>query len=318
MTSVQDRLTDAAYALGWKIVCRMPEAAARHAFLAAGDVAWRRQGPRVATLEANLRRVLGPQASGKELRALSRAAMESYSRYWLEVFRLPVIGRDQIMAGMHATDEQRLLGALAAGRGVVVALPHMGNYEQAGVWIIDRAAGTFTTVAERLRPESLFQRFLAFREGLGFEVLPATGGDSRFGVLAQRLRAGGLVCLVSDRDVTGRGIEVDFFGEPARMMGGPAALAVQTGAALLPVTLWFEETAWGARIHEQVPVPADGTRREKVAVMTQQVARAYEEGIRAHPQDWHMLQRVFTADLDPARLAAADAAHAAAGQAGGP
>ena len=99
-------------------------------------------------------------------------------------------------------------------------------------------------------------------------------------------------------------------------MGGPAALAVQTGAALVPVTLWFEETGWGARIHEQVPVPADGTRREKVAVMTQQVARAYEEGIRAHPEDWHMLQRVFTADLDPARLAAAEAAHATAGQAG--
>jgi KDO2-lipid IV(A) lauroyltransferase len=320
VTSVQDRLTDTAYALGWKIVCRMPEPAARRAFLAAGDLAWRRQGLRVQMLEANLRRVLGPQASGKELRALSRAAMESYSRYWLEVFRLPVIGRDQIMAGMHITpeDEDRLLGALAAGRGVVVALPHMGNYEQAGAWIINRAAGTFSTVAERLKPESLFQRFLAFREGLGFEVLPATGGDSRFGVLAQRLRAGGLVCLVSDRDVTGRGIEVDFFGEPARMMGGPAALAVQTGAALLPVTLWFEETGWGARIHEQVPVPADGTRREKVAVMTQQAARAYEEGIRAHPEDWHMLQRVFTADLDPARLAAADAEHAAAGQAGGP
>ena len=222
MTSVQDRLTDTAYALGWKIVCRMPEPAARRAFLAAGDLAWRRQGPRVAMLEANLRRVLGPQASGKELRALSRAAMESYSRYWLEVFRLPVIGRDQIMAGMHVSeDEDRLLGALAAGRGVVVALPHMGNYEQAGAWIINRAAGTLTTVAERLKPESLFQRFLAFREGLGFEVLPATGGDSRFGVLAQRLRAGGLVCLVSDRDVTGRGIEVDFFGEPGPDDGRP-------------------------------------------------------------------------------------------------
>jgi KDO2-lipid IV(A) lauroyltransferase len=102
--------------------------------------------------------------------------------------------------------------------------------------------------------------------------------------------------------VTGGGIDVDFFGEKARMMGGPAALAVQTGAALLPVTLWFDGPGWGAQIHEEIRVPAEGTRREKIAVMTQQVAGVYEAGIRAHPQDWHMLQRVFTADLDRDRL----------------
>ena len=127
-------------------------------------------------------------------------------------------------------------------------------------------------------------------------------------MLAQRLRAGGLVCLVSDRDVTGRGIDVEFFGETARMMAGPAALAVQTGAALLPTTLWFDGDGWRARICDEVPVPETGTRREKVAVMTQAVARDYEDGIRAHPQDWHMLQKVFVADLDPERLAAADRA----------
>ncbi len=317
MTSMRDRLTATAYSAGWKLVCRLPEPAARQAFLAAGDLAWRRQGPRVQVLEGNLRRVVGPQATGKQLRALSRAGMRSYSRYWLEVFRLPVIPQQRIMAGMRVAGAERLDAAMAAGHGVVVALPHMGNYEQAGAWLIGHGAGRFSTVAERLQPESLFRRFLAFREGLGFEVLPATGGNHPFGVLAQRLRAGGVVCLVSDRDVTGRGIEVQFFGEPARMMGGPAALAVQTGAALLPVTLWFEGEDWGAQIHEQVPVPAAGTRREQVAAMTQQVARAYEDGIRDHPEDWHMLQRVFTADLDPARLAAAAAAPAGAAQAGG-
>jgi lauroyl/myristoyl acyltransferase len=143
-------------------------------------------------------------------------------------------------------------------------------------------------------------------------------------VLAQRLRAGGLVCLVSDRDVTGRGIDVEFFGEKARMMAGPAALAVQTGAALLPATLSFDGPGWRARIYNEVPVPESGTRREKVAAMTQAVARDYEDGIRAHPQDWHMLQKVFVADLDPERLAAADRAErgggepASAGAGGGP
>jgi KDO2-lipid IV(A) lauroyltransferase len=130
------------------------------------------------------------------------------------------------------------LGYLAAGRGVVFALPHMGNYDLAAAWIIARGAGSVTTVAERLKPESVYDRFVAFRESLRVEVLPASGGtSSSFAVLVQRLWAGKLVALVCDRDVTGSGIEVEFFGEKARMMGGAAALAVQTGVALMPVIL---------------------------------------------------------------------------------
>jgi phosphatidylinositol dimannoside acyltransferase len=309
--SVRDRLLDAGYGLGWSLVCRMPESWARRLFRFAGDIAWRRQGRGVQRLEANLRRVIGPEPSGKELRALSRVAMRSYARYWMEVFRLPVISAERVVADMHCTGEEILLAHLNAGRGVVAALPHMGNWEQAGAWIIALGVGKLTTVAERLKPESVYQRFVEFREGLGFEVLPASGGMSRFGVLAQRLRAGGLVCLLADRDVTGGGVEVEFFGEKARMMGGPAALAIQTGAALLPVTLWFEGPYWGAHIHEEIPVPAEGTRRDKVAAMTQDLARFFEAGVSAHPEDWHMLQRVFMADLDLARLeAGGDAASA--------
>ncbi|MBO0773462.1 MAG: phosphatidylinositol mannoside acyltransferase [Actinobacteria bacterium] len=309
MSRTKDWLADSGYALGWSLVCRMPESWARWLFERAADIAWRRQGHRVQVLEANLGRTGGGQLSGKQLRALSRRAMRSYARYWLEVFRLPVISTERIVADMRAIgEEQTALGHLKAGRGVVFALPHMGNWEHAGAWIIARGAGRFTTVAERLKPESVYERFVAFREGLGMEVLPATGGASRFGVLAQRLRGGNLVCLLADRDVTGSGIEVEFFGEKARMMAGPAALAVQTGAALMPVTLWYEGPYWGAHIHEEIPVPAAGSRREQVAAMTQQLARVFEQAINAHPEDWHMLQRVFVADLDPARLAAAVAA----------
>jgi phosphatidylinositol dimannoside acyltransferase len=142
-------------------------------------------------------------------------------------------------------------------------------------------------------------------------VLPASGGQNPFGVLAQRLRAGKLVALPCDRDVTGGGIEVEFFGEKALMMGGPAALAVQTGAALMPATLWFDGDRWGVRIYEEIPVPEVGDRWQKSAAMTQQIARVFERGIREHPADWHMLQRVFVADLDPQRLAAARARLAA-------
>jgi len=157
-------------------------------------------------------------------------------------------------------------------------------------------------VAERLRPESLYDRFVAFRERLGMEVLPHSAGASRFGVLAQRLRTGGLVALLCERDLTGSGIEVEFFGEPARIMGGPAALAEQTGAALMPVTLWYEGENWGAHIHQEIPVPGTGIRQENVAAMTQQLARVFEDGIARHPEDWHMLQKVFVADLDTGRL----------------
>jgi KDO2-lipid IV(A) lauroyltransferase len=130
-------------------------------------------------------------------------------------------------------------------------------------------------VAERVKPESVYGRFVAFREGLGVEVLPASGGtSSAFGVLAQRLRAGKLVCLVCDRDVTGTGMEVEFFGEKARMMGGPAALAVQTGAALMPVILWFEGDHWGVQVHEEIPVPAEGDGKQKTAAMMQWSAPA--------------------------------------------
>jgi KDO2-lipid IV(A) lauroyltransferase len=310
---LKDRLIDAGYGLGWSAVCRLPESWSRSCFRFAADIAWRRQGPRVQVLEGNLRRVIGAAAPGGDLRAVSRAAMRSYARYWLEVFRLPAMPVDRLVSGMHDTGHvQAAFEYLAAGRGVVFALPHMGNYDQAGAWIIASGAGSLTTVAERVKPESVYDRFVAFREGLGMEVLPASGGNSRFGTLAQRLRSGKVVCLPCDRDVTGGGIEVDFFGEKARMMGGPAALAVQTGAALLPATLWFEGDDWGLHIGAEIPVPAEGDRKQKTAVMMQQVARFFEDGIRAHPQDWHMLQKVFVADLDPARLAAAQAKEAAA------
>ena len=320
---LSERLTGYAYQLGWKLICRLPESWARWVFSEVADIAWRRQGPKVQVLEANLRRVLsysqgrpvvdgpvvdgpvvdGPVVDGKELRALSRAALHSYARYWLEVFRLPAIPVERIVSGMHIdpAGEAELFANLKAGRGVVVALPHMGNFEQAGAWVVARGAGTFTTVAERLRPESVYEAFVRFRQSLGMEVLPLTGGHSPFGTLAQRLRAGGLVCLVSDRDLKETGVEVEMFGEQARI-AATAALALHTGAALMPVGTWFEGDDWGAHIYEEIPVPASGTRAEKVAEMSQQMARVFERAIAEHPQDWHMLQRVFTADLDPARL----------------
>jgi phosphatidylinositol dimannoside acyltransferase len=303
---IKDRLASAAFEAGWTLVCRLPEPWARRLFAFGADIAWRRQGGGVQVLEGNLLRVLGRDADGTELRAMSRKVIRSYARYYLEAFRLQGIPAERLLAGMHndGPNVPLTMEYLDSGRGVIYALPHSGQFEAAGAWIIAKGAGSFTTVAERLKPEAVFQRFLAFREGLGMEVLPTSGGPHPFGVMAQRLRAGKLVCLVADRDLSDTAVEVDFFGEKALMPAGPAALAIQTGAALMPVSCWFVgDDEWGTYVHDEIPVPADGDRKAKVAVMTQQLAAVFEQGIREHPEDWHMLQRLFVADLDPDRLA---------------
>ncbi|MFD7922739.1 phosphatidylinositol mannoside acyltransferase [Streptomyces sp. NPDC059740] len=293
----RDRLTDALYGAGWAGVRRLPEPVAGRLGRSLADAAWQRRGKGVRRLEANLARVV-PHADEAELHRLSRFAMRSYLRYWMESFRLPSWTPERIAANFAPEGVDHLRKAMAEGRGAVVALPHLANWDLAGAWLSTVLGIPFTTVAERLKPEALYDRFVAYREGLGMEVLPHTGGAA-FGKLARRLRSGGAVCLVADRDLSSSGVPVDFFGERASMPAGPAMLALQTGAALLPVTLWYEAPPrMGGRVHAPVEVPQSGTRKEKAAAMTQAVADAFASGIAAHPHDWHMLQRLWLDDLD--------------------
>jgi phosphatidylinositol dimannoside acyltransferase len=311
METLRERLTSAAFRTGWSLVCRLPESLARSLFNLGADIAWHREGPGVQVLEGNLVRVLRVEAGsddvdGADLRALSRSVLRSYARYYRETFRLQIIPDERILDGMHVNQENvdLTLEHMRNGRGVIYALPHMGDFEQAGRWVILVGAGSIVAPAERLKPESVFQKFLAFREGLGMEIVPTSGGPHPFGVMAQRLRAGKLVTIVADRDLSDTGVEVDFFGEKALFPAGPAALAVQTGAALMPVSCSFVgETEWAAHVYDEIPVPADGNRRQKAAAMTQELARVFEQAILEHPEDWHMLQKLFVSDLDPERLA---------------
>ncbi|MER6298504.1 phosphatidylinositol mannoside acyltransferase [Kitasatospora sp. NPDC001539] len=291
-----DRLVYWAYALGWAVLKHLPEPVARGLFDRLADYAWRRRGKRVLQLEANLRRVR-PELDEAALRSLSRAGMRSYLRYWMESFRLPVWSRARVARDVRVEGFENLREPMEAGRGAVIALPHMGNWDLAGTWVAQQGY-PFTTVAERLKPERLFDRFVAFREGQGMEVLALTGGSVNvIGTLARRLREGRLVCLVGDRDLSEAGLEVSFFGEATRMPAGPAALCQRTGAALLPVTLWYDGPVMRARIHPEVVAPEEGGRKERTQAMTQAMARVWERGIREHPQDWHMLQRFWLADL---------------------
>jgi len=193
--------------------------------------------------------------------------------------------------------QENLDAALAQGTGAVVALPHSGNWDMAGVWLVGHS-GTFTTVAERLKPESLYQRFIDFRETLGFEVLPLTGGDRPPAtVLAERLRQNKVVCLLGDRDLTSSGVPVTFFGAKTLMPAGPAHLAATTGAALLPVGLWFTADGWEFRIHPPIRVAGSAA----VPAATQALADVFAADIAAHPADWHMLQKLWLADLPEGR-----------------
>ena len=281
------RLTATSYAAGWALVRGLPAPVAARLFDAGADLAWRRGGPGVDRLRVNLARV-APEA---DLNALTRSALRSYARYWREVFRLPSLSPADVAAATQVCGRATLDLAVQDGKGVILALPHLGNWDTAAVWLLAQGMA-FTTVAERLKPEALFDRFIAFREGLGMEVLALTGGERPpFDVLAERLEAGGVLALLSDRDLTPRGIEVQLFGARTRMPAGPAALALRTGAALIPTTLSFTATGWAIRFH---PAIAASTP----AQMTQDLADAFAVGIAAAPQDWHMLQRLWLDDLD--------------------
>jgi phosphatidylinositol dimannoside acyltransferase len=306
MRPMPDRLTVLAYTLGWRVVRALPEAIAYTLFTLIADVAWWRHGSGVRRLQANLARAV-PGASAEQLRALSRQGMRSYLRYWCDAFRMPGWSKERIVSTVRVDGEDTLRNAFLGGTGVVVALAHHGNWDHAGAWSTYELAKV-TTVAERLKPEELFEEFVAFRESLGMEILPLTGGGNVFGRLMQRVKAGGFVPLLADRDLTNHGIRVNLLGEPARMAPGVAALALATRAPLLPINIYYERlprsaiARWGIvlQIHPPVPIP-EGTRAEQIATMMQSCADALGAGIAQYPQDWHMLQRVFEADLDPER-----------------
>lgn len=296
-----ERIADLQYAAAWRLLRTVPARPARWVFEAgAGQVA-RRGGPGPAQLRANLARLV-PDVDAAELDDLVVTAMRSYGRYWSETFRLA--GRDlpRIHAGTDITGpgSAALLAAFADRRPVVIALPHSGNWDAAGAWLVEqlRAMGqepAFTTVAQRLRPESLYRRFVDYREQLGMEVVAAGDGTTAHRALTRRLRGGGVVCLVADRDVTGGGAPVSLLGAPARLPSGPARLAALTGALLVPACPTFTPRGWAIAFAEPVPV-AD---RAAVPGAVQAVADALGALLRERPVDWHALQPIWTADAEP-------------------
>lgn len=296
----------AAYRWGWSGVRRMPERAAYTAFEALADANYRRNGKGVRRMRANYA-LVRPELSADALDALVRDGQRSYFRYWCEAFRLPDFSADQIRAMVDVEGDAPVRAELAAGRGVVCFLGHLGNWDLAGAWSTTNLSPV-TTVAERLEPEQVYAAFLAFRERLGMTILPLTGDGPVFERLEAALRAGALVPLLADRDLTSTGLEVTLAGHRARVAAGPAALAVATGCALYPVSTRYAADPASPRgqrlvvtFHDRVPDAGGPSRAERTAAMTQRCMDALGAVIVEHTAQWHMMQRVFVRDLTPGR-----------------
>ncbi|MFM8240288.1 MAG: phosphatidylinositol mannoside acyltransferase [Actinomycetota bacterium] len=293
---MSEALSNVGFGVGWSVVKRMPEPAAQRLFQSVADRTWKQQGQGVRQLRANLARVL-PDDDLPRLDSISHEGVRRYMRYWCETFRLPAWSHERVRQSFRLVRGLDMLdSAVASGRGAIMVSPHMGNWDLAAAWACDRY-GTLATVAERLKPEGLYDRFVAYREGLGMEVHPL-GDPDVIRILIRRLREGRLVCLLADRDLSHTGVPVDFFGEKASMPAGPAVLSLMTGAPIMPVLTWHTPDGVDAEVAPALGVPPEGSRDERIRRITQEMADSFARGIRAHPQDWHMMQPLWTSDLE--------------------
>ena len=281
-------LTALAYFAGWRIVRWLPEKSAYRFFDFVANRVSSKGGKSILRLESNLRRVV-PSINEIELNTLARAGMRSYLRYWCDTFRSPDWDKDRIQSTVTVNDVELLLEPVRNKRGVVVSLPHAGNWDHAGSFFCSKGIA-LVTVVERLKPEKLFNKFLEYRTAIGMEALPLDGRV--MGTLASRLREGKLVALVADRDLSNSGIDVKFFDGIARMPAGPALLAIRTGADL--ITAFVSYTKNGIHIEfRKVEIAPGVDEAEKVRNTVQLCADNFASGISEHPEDWHMLQRIW-------------------------
>lgn len=243
----------------------------------------------------NVERVIGRELTEREARQWSRRVFRHYARYWLEGSRLPAVPPEVVLQRFEVESGfEHLVDNTAAGRGVIMALPHVGTWEWGGTWLALKGY-PMTSVAEAVEPQALYDWFVSKREAMGLKIVPM-GGDVG-STLLRTLREGGLVGLLCDRDILGNGVEVEFFGERTTLPGGPATLALRTGAVILPTAVYSRPN----RGHTAVimpPVPTDrrGSLREDVQRITQAVAWDLEELIRRAPEQWYLFQPNWPSD----------------------
>ncbi len=245
-------------------------------------------------IERHLRRVSAGSLRGLALQRAVNRAFQSYVKYWVESFRLSAMSPAELDARMSYEGMEHVDAALAAGNGVIMALPHLGGWDFGGAWFASQGYKA-TVVVEPLEPPELFEWFADMRRSLGIEVVPL--GPEAGTAILRRLKEGGIVGLVCDRDLPGTGVAVSFFGEETTLPSGPATLALRTGAPLLPTCVYFD----GRRGHRGVirpPVPVErtGKFRDDVVRVTQSLANEFEAMIGEAPDQWHLFQPNWPSD----------------------
>lgn len=294
---MRDRLAYYAYRGFVGALGLLPEPAMRRVGEWLGRAGWYLVPSRRRLVQRHLRRILGDVAE-EEIVARSKAMFASYGRYWAEVFWLRPNRIAGLVANSTVENESGMRAAFARGKGLLLILPHMGNWEVAGA--VSRGLGMpVLSAAENLPNPLITEWFLDVRKMAGIDIVLTGRGARATGALMQRLKEGETVALLADRDVTGRGIPVTFFGESTTMPAGPIALAVKTGAPVLVVGSYFEEGP-GHRyvVSNPLPLPEEGTKDERVAAGVQLLAEALEERILRKPEDWHLFVPNWPSDRE--------------------
>ena len=284
----------AAYRAGARVSQALPEPLVGPVSRVAGIGFGQAMRGRRDIIARHLRRVHGPQLEGTALRRAVDRAFDSYARYWVESFRLPTCRTSRSPRTSPTKASSTCARRLADGKGVILALPHLGGWEWAGRWIADCAI-PITVVVEPLEPPELFEWFADFRRSLGMNVVPLGPGAASAAIKA--VKANGVVCLLCDRDIGGGGIEVEFFGERTTLPAGRRRSALRTGAPVLPTAVYFRRRRpprhrGAAARHRRVTVRCPRTSRASPRSSRIEL----EDLIRIAPEQWHLLQPNWPSD----------------------
>jgi KDO2-lipid IV(A) lauroyltransferase len=283
-----------AFRLGSRLARALPAPVADGVARGVGRAVAPFAGDRRGQVERNLRRIHGPGLGGPALRRKVGDTFASYARYWVESFRLPGTPAERLAAGMTIEGWEHIDAGLAQGKGVILALPHLGGWEWAGFWVAACKQVPITVVVESLEPPDLYEWFVDLRESFGMHVVPL--GPEVGGRVLGALRDNHVLCLLCDRDLGGGGVEVEFLGERTTLPAGPATLALRTGAPLLPTAVYYEPPGHHGIVRPPVDTARTGRLRDDVARVTQTLADELGDLIRRAPEDWHLLQPNWPSD----------------------
>ena len=277
------------YLFAWKVIGVLPEKSAYKLANKISDQIFNKNGKGVKRLRNNYKRVL-TSISNDELEALTKEGMRSYLRYWFDTFRLNKWSKSRIIQTTLVVRENLLRDPIEKKNGCIIALPHAGNWDHAAAYFCSTEI-PITTVVEKLKPEAIFKKFLAYRESIGIEAI--SHKEKTMPILMERLNQGKLVALVADRDMSRNGIEVNFLGGVAKMPAGPAILAVKTGSPLVTAYIRYIDKGIEITFDETIKLPVTGSEEEQIRIVTQSMADNFAKRIKDSPVDWHMLQRIW-------------------------